>query len=95
MDCLDPGCLSAAILQLTPKAVTVTLKERIHGKSQSRVYPRTNALPIRLDRDAAEKLLLPLVITCASQQDLERSHLIGSDRFHMAAVDRDRDRLRR
>src|SRR5271157_4586286 len=52
-------------------------------------------LPIRLDRDAAEKLLLPLVITCASQHDLERSHLIGSDRFHMAAVDRDRDRLRR
>jgi hypothetical protein len=34
-------------------------------------------LPIRLDRDAAEKLLLPLVITCASQHDLERSHLIG------------------
>src|SRR5208337_3418184 len=52
-------------------------------------------LRIRLDRDAAEKLLLPLVITCASQHDLERSHLIGSDRFHMAAVDRDRDRLRR
>ena len=52
-------------------------------------------LPIRFDRDAAEKPLLPLVITYASQHDLERSHLIGSNRFHMAAVDRDRDRARR
>ena len=35
-------------------------------------------LPIRLDWDAAKQLLLPLVITCASQHDLERSHLIAS-----------------
>ena len=48
-------------------------------------------LPIRLDRDAAEKLLLPLVITCASQHDLERSHLIAADGLHMAAIDRDHD----
>ena len=67
--------------------------ERCAEVTQDRVELLT--LPIRLDRDAAEKLLLPLVITCASQHDLERSHLIGFDRFHMAAVDRDRDRLRR
>ena len=48
-------------------------------------------LPIRLDGDTAEKLLLPLVITCASQHDLERSHLIAADGLHMAAIDGDHD----
>jgi hypothetical protein len=48
-------------------------------------------LPIRLDGDAAEKLLLPLVITYASQHDLERSHLIAADGLHMAAIDGDHD----
>ena len=50
-------------------------------------------LPIRLDRDAAEQLPIPSVVARASQHDLERSHLIASDRLHMAAVDRHRDRL--
>src|SRR5208283_5088153 len=50
-------------------------------------------LPVRLDRDAAEQPLLSLVVAGASQNNLERSNLIGSDRFHMAAVERHRDRL--
>src|SRR5208337_1603291 len=50
-------------------------------------------LPVRLDRDATEQPLLSLVVAGASQHDLERSNLIASDRLHMAAIERHRDRL--
>ena len=52
-------------------------------------------LSIRLNGNAAKQflLLLSLVVTGASQHDLKRSHLIASDRLHMAAVERDSDRL--
>ena len=55
----------------------------------------TDPLPIRLCGHAAENDLLAVIVADLGKHHLERANLITSDRPHMAAIDGERDGLRR